>query len=285
MSKLSVQLLTFFSLLTLVLTFIPSVFASRSLVIESYKQTFTNDEDGEVKLNISDFNDGESIFFKGAFSADASTNYFGFTKKGDAWVKNSITAADQFSAKIGEWDGKLWVKPDLYDTGFKGSGNYNFKVGFYYYTSGGNLSSVNWSDTKSVNIDFVPTLTPSPTVTSTPIPTNVPIVVPTSSPTHTPIPSATLKPQNTPTTYVLVTSVKMPAGVKSTVTPVPTQDDKGTVLGESFQPSETPIEKEQKIATASKTSSLPIFILLLGGGLVFIAAAVVVSIRQIKKTH
>lgn len=154
-----------------------SVLAARSIIIDSYSQTLTNDEEGEVKMLLNGFTDGESIFIKGAFSFPDSTNYFGFTKKGDTWVKNSITAADQLSIIIGEWDGNLAIKPDLSDTGFRGSGNYNFKVGFYYYTGGGNLSSVNWSDAKSVNITFVPSLTP--TATPQPTATSVPTVKPT----------------------------------------------------------------------------------------------------------
>lgn len=270
---------SFTILLILVLStlFGKQVFASRSLVIETYKDTFTNDDDGEVKVMFSGFTDGEIIFVKGAFSKPDSTNYFGFTKKADNWIKNSTTSTDQLSVKIGEWDGKLNVKPDLSDTGFTGSGDYNFKIGFYYYTSGGDLSSVNWSDSKSAAINFVPTPTATPTVTPNPTNTPVPTSIPTSTPTNSPAPSSTPKPQATATKYISPT-------VKLTSFPTSKQDkSEGIVLGEISQVTTTPIE--EKIAGADKKNSFPVFQVLLASGIIFIAAAVVVSMKQIKKTH
>jgi len=90
------------------------------------------------------------------------------------------------------------VKPDLTDSGFKGTGNYKFKVGFYYYNSNNELSSVNWSDdnkSKEVSITFVPTPTPNPTATPTSVPTSTPLPKPTSKPTATPKPSEMVKTQ------------------------------------------------------------------------------------------
>lgn len=99
-----------------------------------------------ISASISGFTDGEQIYLKAAFFKEGSTNYFGFIKKGEEWVKNSTTALEQKQITIGSWDGNSSVKSDFSDTGFSGSGSYNFKLGFYYITSGGNTSSINWSE-------------------------------------------------------------------------------------------------------------------------------------------
>ncbi len=268
----------FLVLIFLLLIFPARILAARSIVIDSYKQSFTNDEEGEVKVLLSDFTNGESIFIKGAFSFPDSTNYFGFTKKADGWVKNSITAVEQLSIKVGEWDGKLTVKPDLSDTGFKGSGNYNFKVGFYDYSGGGELTSVNWSDTKTVSITFVPSPTPTPTLTPTPTATPVPTSVPTSSPTNTGVPAATptTKPLVTPTVYISPAPKKVSPTVNLILSPTeyPTiAETTGTVLGESTEG--TSVGK-------GSGKELPIFLLLLGSGIMFLGAAIVMGLKTSK---
>lgn len=268
MSKLTAQLFISFVLLNLGLIFLPPVFAARTVTIESYKQTFINDEEGEVKVAIADFNDGESIFVKGAFSKPDSSNYFGYTKKGESWVKNSTTSSNQLLVKVGEWDGRLIVKPDLSDTGFVGGRDYNFKIGFYYYTTGGNLSSVNWSDTKSVNISFVPSVTSAPTIT--PVPTSIP----TSSSTNTPVPAATSKPQSPSAIKESVTPPKISPTITSQLTPTSmtgvTKENEGTpkVLGESVK----------------KTNTVPVFVLfLLGAGVVCFGGASYLAYKQIAR--
>ena len=278
MKNITAALLTFFFILISSFLFRTSVFAARSIVIDSYKQTFTNDEEGEMKVLLNDFTNGETIFIKGAFSYPDSTNYFGFTKKGGTWVKNSITAVDQLFIKIGEWDGKLAVKPDMSDTGFKGSGNYTFKAGFYYYTGGGNLSSVNWSDSKSVNITFVPSPTPTSTLTPTPTPTSIPTSAPTSSPTNTPNPSATptTKPLLTPTIYISPTTIKISPPINLIVSPTDyptTVITAGNVLGENIEVSG---------AGKGNGKELPVFFLLLGSGLMFLVAAVILGVKARK---
>ena len=75
-----------------------------------------------------------------------------------------MTALSQRELSIGTWDNLLVVKPDYEDNGFIGIGEYRFKVGFYYLTSSGNTSSINWSLNEiNIKIDSAPTVAPSPT--------------------------------------------------------------------------------------------------------------------------
>ena len=150
-----------------------NVFASRSLSISNDKTTLLGDEESLITASASGFTDGETILIKGAFYQSGSSNYFGYTKNGDTWVKNSASNTSQRAVKIGDWDGTLVIKSDFGDSGYKGEGEYLFKVGFYYGTS-----SVNWS-TNSVTITINE---PDPTSTNTPTPSNSP----TSTSTPTP---------------------------------------------------------------------------------------------------
>lgn len=149
-------------------------------------------------------------------------------------------------------------------------------ISFGRYPDGSN----NWGilTSSSANVPNS-SLIPSPTVT----PTNVPTAVPTSSPTNSPAPSSTPKPQSTPTKYISPT-VKSGSDLKLAegLTPINTQ---GLILGEVSAPPST--TEEEKIAGASTRSSFPVFPILFGSGILFIAAAVVISVKQIrnKNTH
>ncbi len=148
-----------------------SSFAARAISIEADKATLFGDEEIILSASPSGFNNDETIYIKGAFYKDGSTNYFGYTKKDDTWVKNGSSATDQRQVKIGNWDQRLVVRSDFTDSGFSGEDNYLLKVGFYYQTSTGALSSVNWSSNAiSVNINE-PDPTSSPTTVLSPVPT------------------------------------------------------------------------------------------------------------------
>lgn len=177
--------------------------AGRSLQITSNKTSLFGEEEMNVSASASGFTEGETIYVKAAFYKDG-TNYFGFTKKDDSWVKNSVTAADQRQIIIGQWDGSATVRSDFSDSGYSGKGEYNLKIGFYYLTSGGNMSSVNWSSNNlTISLD-------QPVQTS--IPTQAPVVrsitsVPTSAKISTAI---------TPTSIVSSKSQNTPAASKNT---------------------------------------------------------------------
>jgi len=214
------------------ITFAPHVLAARSMTISSDKTSLFGEEEMTITASVSGFTPGETIYIKGAFYQEGSTNYFGYTKNGDSWIKNGDTSTSQRSIVVDFWDGNLSVKSDFADSGYKGEGEYKVKVGFYYTTSGGNLSSVNWTSnnvTVSLNEpDPTPTSTPTPTPTPQPTATPTPTPAPTKSPT--PTPTKILTPTPTPPAKQDLAPPDMPIPTeKPEETPVATP----MVLGES----------------------------------------------------
>jgi hypothetical protein len=161
-------------LITCFLFFPPVTFASHKLTISSDKASLSPDEQATVTLQFSGFDLGETLYVKGAFFIEGSSNYFGLSKNGDSWIKNSASVTSQPGVTLSSSDPLLTIKSDSSDSGFHGEGDYKLKVGYYYTTSGGNVSSVNWSDNiLSMHLSSPPTNTPtpSPTPTNTPTPT------------------------------------------------------------------------------------------------------------------
>jgi hypothetical protein len=186
--KVAAQLL----LLCLVfLCVVPSVYAARSITITGNKTSLLGDEELVITASASGFTEGEIVYIKGAFFQGGSSNYFGFTKNSDAWIKNSASNTTQRAVKVGEWDGTIVVKSDFGDSGYKGEGDYSVKVGFYW----GSASSVNWSS----NALAVAVNEPDPTPTSSPTPTYTPTPVPSPTPTKQATPTPSIKPSVTPT--------------------------------------------------------------------------------------
>ncbi len=171
--------------------------ATRAISISTNKSTLFGFDEMVINASMSGFTNGETIYVKGAFYKDGTSNYFGFTKNGNNWVKNGDTTTSQRQVTVGNWDGNITVKSDFDDGDYKGEGDYKVKLGFYYLTSGGNLSSVNWSS-NSVDVAINnpdPTSTPIPTPTNTPVPptaTPKPTATPTTKPTATAVPKPTI---------------------------------------------------------------------------------------------
>lgn len=167
------------------LFFSPSFIFARDISIASVKSSLFGDEELTVTASASGFTADEQIYIKGAFFQEGTVNYFGYTKNNNDWIKNSASSQSQRFIKMNEWDTNLIVKNDAQDTGYKGNGSYKFKLGFYYITSGGNISSVNWStNTLDIALSY-PSPTPTPNPTSTPAPTNTPTPIPTKTPAPT----------------------------------------------------------------------------------------------------
>lgn len=148
----------------------PSVVSARDISITANKSSLSPDEDLIITASASGFLPDETVYVKGSFFKETESNYFGYTKNNNDWIKNSASSTSQRQIKLNEWDLRLLVKNDYLDTGFKGTGGYKLKLGFYYMTSGGNLSPVNWSmNTLDISLNQ-PTSTPTqaPTVTLTP---------------------------------------------------------------------------------------------------------------------
>lgn len=248
--------------------------AARSISVTSDKTSLFGEEELSLSASMSGFTDGETIYLKGAFFKEGSTNYFGYTKNGDSWIKNSTTSVEQRSVQIGSWDGNALIKSDFSDTGYNGSGNYNLKLGFYYITSGGNISSVNWSS----NILSVALDQPTPTVQTTQSAgsptavsaqaTKVPTVAKTTSP-KTPTPNkslstATQEPKSN-------NSAKITQGFK-----ISSQQAKLKVI-------QTPTvsSKEAKVLGA-KDNNLPAF-MIIGGLFLLIAGGSWFGLKIIKE--
>jgi hypothetical protein len=242
--------------------------ATRSLHITSDRSSLKGYEEAIVTASSSGFVDGETIYIKGAFSESGCTscNYFGYTKNGDGWIKNSDSILSQKQVKIGEWDGSLVVKSDFSDSGYKGEGEYKFKVGFYYLTSSGNPSSINWSADLigfSIN-DPDPTPTNTPTLTSSPTTTNTPSQTPTAKITATNTPAPTIK------------NNLSPSNISS----------KGAVLGEkiirvsSVSSKITPAKKVERQEQGGKNN---IAIILISIGLIFVIICVILWFLIYKK--
>jgi hypothetical protein len=206
------------------------VFASRTISISGNKTSLLGNEELTITASASGFTDGETIYIKGAFFQpvpSGTPNYFGLTKSGDNWIKNSASYDEQRSVKIGEWDKTLIVRSDFTDSGYKGEGDYQLKLGFYW----GSFSPVYWSgNSLSITLNE-----PDPTPTNTPTPTPAP----TSTPTKTPTPTRTPTPTHT-----------------SAPTPAP------EVLSETTE-SADPAPVVQSVATISSTASVPVSIILI----------------------
>jgi hypothetical protein len=128
---------------------------------------------------------GKSYFIKGAFSySQTPTSYFGYTKNNEGSWHNGSDKNGYYKITMdenGEWEGAVEVKLDPYDSGYKGSGEYNFKLG--RYTEGG--SSPTYCDKESEACSVAVIKVTAPTPTSTPTPTSPPSPTPTKTPTPT----------------------------------------------------------------------------------------------------
>lgn len=186
--KKQILALLFVSSLILVCLLPQNALAARSITITSDRNSLFGSDEMNISASISGFTNGEKIYLKGAFFKDGSTNYFGYTKSGDSWIKNSTTATDQRVVEIGNWDTNTIVRSDFNDSGYTGKGDYKFKLGYYYLTSGGNLSSVNWSaNTLSLTLDApAPTQAPTQTTSQTTSSTSKTASIKTNTPTKTP---------------------------------------------------------------------------------------------------
>jgi hypothetical protein len=266
--------LGFASILFLFLFVQPS-YAARNVVIESNKSALFGEEEMTVHIaSMSGFITGETIYFKGAFYQEGSTNYLGYTKIGDTWIKNGESTINQKKIKIGDWDGNLAVKTDFSDSGYIGEGSYKFKLGFYYLTSGGNLSSINWS---SNNLD-VNISEPDPTVTPRQIPTDKPEptlkgATPTSKSYITPTVSPTKKLSLIDKKVASLAALKDVLGTKSaekkTLTPTPTIKLNNT--------------KNVLIKSATVGNISAIFIVV--GGLMVMGCGILVFLRKTKDSR
>lgn len=181
------------------LAFVSHVSAARVMTITGNTSSLLGDDMLTVTASPSGFTDGETIYLKGAFFQSGTSNYFGFTKNEEVWVKNSASNLSQRQVKIGDWDGTIYLKVDFSDSGYKGEGEYPIKIRYYY----GSSMTADWSaNSLLVNISepdptITPTVNPTSTPTESPKLTSIPSAVPTS--TCTPMTPTTVVARESPT--------------------------------------------------------------------------------------
>ena len=129
---------------------------SSTFSISSTPTEITSEETFKVSVTLSlTDKPNTQCYLKGAFRhPDNPNNYFGRTLVGSSWIKNSDGAINQFpitTDQNGYWTGTLDLQPDSEDSGFLGTGDYLFKVGFYS-SSGAEVSSVSWSNEVTIKI-------------------------------------------------------------------------------------------------------------------------------------
>lgn len=256
----------FIIIFTLLFTWGVPVVQAKSLSFTLPATTFNGDQEVTFTASASGFATGESFYIKGAFHKADSTNYFGLTKSGDTWVKNSVTATNQRKVTVGDWNGQLTVKPDYDDSGFSDNGEYQFKVGFYTI-SNNEPSSVKWSDTVMTVSLTRPPATPTPNPTQTP----------SSTPTRTPTPQATSTPGNTPTRTPTATRKVTP-----TVEPTP-EDEEEAIIEETPTPMSTPTPTAAVLGETSGKHPLTLTFVFVGLGTGILAIVSLVTIIQKKR--
>ncbi len=143
---------------------------SASFIISQIPTSISSNQSFTVAIDLNLPNNPNSTFYlKGAFKKSDSSNYFGLTKVGSDWVKNSSSFISQVPISTnsqGLWSGTIEVKPDPDDSGLNGSGQYLFKIARYSVSGSG----PSWSNETGLNINYIdaaPSKTSSTAKTST----------------------------------------------------------------------------------------------------------------------
>lgn len=141
---------------------------ANEFLVSEVPENINSDQNFTVRVDLllSKYSDS-NFYLKGAFIKEGESNYFGLTKVGSIWIKNSTTFSSQkliTTDSGGKWAGELGVMVDEEDSGFKENGAYIFKVA--RYTSSG--SGPTWSNQSSINIKNVAKTLDEETETSSP---------------------------------------------------------------------------------------------------------------------
>lgn len=184
----------------------PNPSSSTTFTISQIPPTIDSTQSFAVTANITNFSPNSRYYLKGAFLKTGSSNYFGKTKVGGSWMKNSQSYSNQIPITTdpsGNFSGQIEAMADPDDSGFTGAGEYLFKVARYTQEGSGPI----WSNQVTINITHSEetsisssTTTPSETVNSTSQSTTS-----QNSPQTTPkLPKNSSKP---PQTYTLPKSI------------------------------------------------------------------------------
>lgn len=123
----------------------------QSFTISSNKNNTDSKDIIEIQVKINNVTPNTIYFIKPSFFKEGSTNYFGLSEVNNTWIKNSITATSQHKINTdsnGNWEGKINVKVDTEDSGFKGGDTYQIKVGRYTEAGVGLV----WSNSVTISI-------------------------------------------------------------------------------------------------------------------------------------
>ena len=122
-----------------------------TLTVSSIPASINSNQPFALSVELKNGQENSVYYLKGAFLKSGSKNYFGKTKISGNWVKNGSVYSSQLKITTdssGNWSGDIEVMPDAEDSGFTGSGDYNFKIG--RYTAEG--SGPDWSNEQTLNI-------------------------------------------------------------------------------------------------------------------------------------
>lgn len=169
-------MIQFIKIILFVLSFL-LIFSTSVFAVFNISNTPSNISENEafsvtISLTISG-SAGNSYYLRAAFShPDTTTSYFGYTKNNTgSWYNGKPPPLDytQFYQvtmnQDNSWTGTIEVKPDPENSSFKGTGDYNFKVGRYTRTGSGPT----WSDNSlTITVTSLPTATPSPSPSPSP---------------------------------------------------------------------------------------------------------------------
>lgn len=248
------------------------VFAA-TISLQSQQQTLQKDEEFGVSTTLTiNQADGTNYYLRGVFFKEGTTSYCGFTWNSSDWYSGPITSGEgwkhfyKVTLSDKSWSGHLKAKIDTEKSECKDSGTYNFKL--IRYTESGSTGD---DTVNSVQVEVL-LPTPSPTPSSTPQPTST--KTPSQKPSSTSPSLFTVKPN--PTIVPKPTNVEV-LGVIS-------KSSEDRILATSTISSEASdaiSPQSPKILGTAQEPSLIGPVLIVGGGMLFIAAAVIV-VRQIK---
>ncbi len=134
---------------------------SNEFEVKDIPAEINSDREFEATIILKVDKPNTKFYLKGAFRKGDSLNYFGETYSGSEWTKNGSSYSGQLKIETnseGKWEGKIKVRPDSQDSGFDGSGSYNFKIGRYTDSGNGPV----WSNEISLKINEVKKPDPSP---------------------------------------------------------------------------------------------------------------------------
>lgn len=149
----------------------------------------------EVEVEFSTSVKNTNYYLLGMFSQSEGSNSFGLTRNNAGELVDSTASPSSYylitTDGSGHWQGKMAVVANKDDSGFKGQGDYLFKVNRY---TGKSANPAESSNVVTIKLLYTPPPTPVVTPSPTPLPSTTP--APTLSPTLSPTPSpeATSKP-------------------------------------------------------------------------------------------